>query len=104
MGMLDERRQPREVLVAAVMIADQPELRSLPAADERVDMPVGVGIVAILDQVAGDQQQLRPRRPLIELVDDEIQPAHIQLVRVVAVEADVKIGDLGDQHGFVARQ
>ena len=52
---------------------------------------------AMLDQVAGDQQQRRLGPHRVQMVDHQVEAADVELVRIVAVEADVQVGHLRDQ-------
>ena len=62
-------------------------------------MPIGALVVAILNQIAANDQQIGLGRHRVQLVDHQVQAPDVELVRVVAVEANVQIGNLRDQHG-----
>ena len=50
------------------------------------------------DKVARNQQQRGLGLHGIELIDDRIEPPHIQLMRVAAIEADMDVAQLGNQY------
>ena len=60
-------------------------------------MSIGVKVVRIFDQVAADDQQAWPRVHVAQLVDRQIEATDVDFVRIAAIEADVKIGDLRNQ-------
>ncbi len=88
--------------VATVVIADRPQQGPLPSLDQRFHVAVSAFVVAMLDQIAADDQQVGLGAHLVDMVDNHIQPPDIELVRIVGVEADVEVGDLRDQHGAAA--
>ena len=81
-------------------------------ADHRVDRKGAVGHrrgqpcigfrIAGLGQVAGHQQQVGAVGPVAQSRDHRAQALHVELVGIVPIEADVDVGDLGDQHARLA--
>jgi hypothetical protein len=55
-------------------------------------------VVAIVGDVAGDQQQVRQRRHRGQHAQGLVQPLAVIFVRVARIEAQVDVGDLGDEH------
>jgi hypothetical protein len=82
----------------AVMIAEREADRERQAVQSVPQPPVGAGVRRILDQVAGGEQQVRARRHPGERPQHRVEPPPVELVRIVAVEPQMHVGDLSDQH------
>ncbi len=70
--------------------------------DERrgVDVRNGDVVVAAVGQVAGREQQVRAVGAVDQSAQDLIEPLAVKLGRIAGVEAEMNVGDLGDQHGL----
>ena len=90
-------RKDRAKLFAAVMIADGPDHRTLPAGNQRLHVAIGVEVVVIFNEVARHQQHGRLLPHRIQLIDYHVEPPDIELVRITPVKTDVQIRHLGNQ-------
>jgi hypothetical protein len=91
-------REPAQEILAAVVVAEREADRE-GQVDERVAKAcVGDSVEAVLDEVAGGEQQVRARRHPHQRFQHRVEPATVGLARIVAVEAEMHVGDLRDQH------
>ncbi len=92
-----EARKLRVKIVAQIMVAHARPDRKGTARKGGGEPAIAVGIAAIGD-IAGREQQVGPVRPLDEHVEHIVEPLAVIFGRIVRIEPDMDIGDLGDQH------
>ena len=82
---------------APVVVAERVVDREGQARDGLPEPGVGQGIVAGVGEVAGGEEEVRPGHHLREGAQGPVEPLAVELVGIALVEAEMDVGDLGDQ-------
>jgi 3-deoxy-7-phosphoheptulonate synthase len=90
------RKDPAEGL-AVVVIAHRRVDREAKRPDRLAEPGIGF-LVAMLDEVAGHEQKIRPGLDVLECAKGAVEPLAVQLVGNARIEAEMDVGDLGDDH------
>ncbi len=80
------------------MVAERVIDREGQAGDGLLEAGVGDRVVAHIGEIAGGEQEVGPRDQFDQGAQRGVEPLAVELVRIALLEAEMDVGDLGDQH------
>ena len=83
---------------APVMIAHRAVNRKGHVADRLAKPAIGFAVVTLIGDVAGDEEEIRPRRHRDERRQRRIEALAVELVRIRRIEPQMDVRDLRDEH------
>jgi hypothetical protein len=90
--------------LSIVVIAHRREDRKGQPGQPLAVAGVGGGIVAVVGDVAGNEQQIGHGPQRAQHPQRGFEALSIEFVRIVRIEAEVQVGDLSQQHSLIALQ